>query len=550
MPTIAFRLGDLERLTGIRRDDALRLLSRLKGEVESVTEDEVVMEVTHDRPDMFSVEGIARALKGLTRRELGLPRLNVVRGNLDVYVEDVPHRPYIRMAVVRDLELNDEAIRQMIQLQEKIHATYGRGRRKLAIGFYDYDLVRPPITYRLEHIDKVRYRPLGHAEVMNGREVLEKTEKGALYGAYALYGDKVPVLVDGEGEYLVIIPVLGSEDFKVTENTRNVLIDVTSTDEALADNIMAVLVYNLLERSRSRTVEIVRLVKGNSTVESPVLKTREFELTVEFVNEVSGLRLSRDEVVECLLMSRHDLIDYGDSFRVIVAPYRFNVLHPVDLVEDVLIAYGYDRIEGEFPSQPVKGLISPLSKFIRSIRDLMAGLGFQEVYNYMLTSKDVLVERVKWRRELVEVENPKSELHVAIRDHIWPQLVNVIARNKTLVKSGLKIFEVGPIARICGEGETGVCEDYVLAYLITGPNVTLTNGLSVLRALMNQLGIDYTLRHCEVPGGLRERMACITAGGEDMGFIMEVHPDVIMAFDLEYPIVVCELSITKLMGLL
>jgi len=118
-------------------NELVSLLNRLKGEVEGVSGDEVTFEVTHDRPDLFSVEGVARALRGLLRVELGLPKYSVVNNGFRLVVEDVPNRPFIAMGIVHDLRLSDEAIRQMIQLQEKLHATYGRDRRKMAIGFYE-----------------------------------------------------------------------------------------------------------------------------------------------------------------------------------------------------------------------------------------------------------------------------------------------------------------------------------------------------------------------------------------------------------------------------
>ncbi|WP_243680577.1 phenylalanine--tRNA ligase beta subunit-related protein [Vulcanisaeta souniana] len=109
-------------------------------------------------------------------------------------------------------------------------------------------------------------------ELSGGAEVIEGgMEKGGrLYGKYAVYEGKVPILVDSEGRVLVIIPVLGSEDFKVTEKTRNVLIDVTATDLKLAKSILAVLTYNLLERSSSRTVEVINVeAPWGGTTESP-----------------------------------------------------------------------------------------------------------------------------------------------------------------------------------------------------------------------------------------------------------------------------------------
>ncbi|GAB6946591.1 phenylalanine--tRNA ligase subunit beta [Vulcanisaeta sp. JCM 16161] len=551
MPVITFKRSDLEGLLGKyfgSEEELATALNRLKGEVESISGDDVTFEVTHDRPDLFSVEGIARSLKGLFRIEVGLPKLSIVNNGLRLIAEDVPNRPYIMMGIVRDLRLDDEAIRQMIQLQEKLHATYGRDRRKMAIGFYDADKIKPPLTYRLERLDAIRYRPLDSDREMSGSEVIENTEKGRLYGKYAVYDGKAPILIDSENRVLVIIPVLGSEDFKVTEKTKNVLIDVTATDLRLARSILAVLVYNLLERSSSKTVEVININApwGNTT--SPELNPLEFRLPISFVNDYLGLNLSKDDIVNYLLMSRHDVTDSGEELLVKVAPYRFNVLHPVDLVEDIAVAYGYENVPRELPPQPVRGARDGLSAFADLVRDLMVGLGFQEVLNYMMSNRDVMVRRTMDQRELVEVENPKSELYTVIRDHIWPQLMEVAARNKALIEGVLKIFEVGFVVSPNQESEVGVKEDLVLSYLISGPEITLTDGLSVLRSLLISLGINYSLKPCEYVSGLPERTACVHVGNRDVGFVMEVRPDVITAFDLEYPVVVSEIRLNELMS--
>ncbi|MGC9153570.1 MAG: phenylalanine--tRNA ligase subunit beta [Vulcanisaeta sp.] len=549
MPIINFRRSDLEELLGRyfnSVDELTSILNRLKGEVEEISGDEITFETTHDRPDLFSVEGIARALKGLLKIELGLPRYRVIDNGFKLIAENVPNRPYILMGIVRDLKLNDEAIRQMIQLQEKLHMTYGRDRRKMAIGFYDVDKVKPPLTYKLEDLDKIRYRPLESEREMSGTEVIEGTDKGRAYGKYAVYEGKAPILVDSEGRVLVIIPVLGSEDFKVTEKTRNVLIDVTSTDLKLAKSTLAILTYNLLERSTSRTVELVSINAPWGSTLSPMLNPLEFKISIDYINDYLGLELKKDDIINYLLMSRHDVVDNGDHILVKVAPYRVNVLHPVDLVEDVAVAYGYDNIPRIVPSQSVKGSRSSLGLLTDMVRDVMIGLGFQEVLNYMMSNKDVMVERTMYQRELIEVENPKSELYTVIRDHIWPQLMELLQRNKPLISGVLRIFEVGYVASPDSESEVGVKENLVLSYAVSGPNITLTDGLSILKTLMTSLGFNYTLKSCEIPSGLQGRTACIYLGDAYVGFIMELRPDVLMAFDIEYPAVVAEIMLDEL----
>jgi phenylalanyl-tRNA synthetase beta chain len=544
VPVVSFRKGDLEKLLGVDmgNEELVKALNRLKGELEEIRGDEVTMEVTHDRPDLFSVEGMARALRGLLEIELGLPRFSITHGDFALVVNHVPHRPYIMMSIVRDVELDDEAIRQMIQLQEKIHLTYGRDRRKLAIGFYDADKMKPPLTYGLEPIKSVKYTPLGEEGPMDGEDVLKLTEKGRLYGMYALRDGMVPVIRDSEGRPLVIVPVLGSEEFKVDESTRRILIDVTSVDMRLCANVLRVVTHNLLERSRSRIVESIAVEAPWGSLRTPDLAPTRIRLSVDFINDHLGMELSEEDAAKYLLMSRHG-VEAGDGLIVDVAPYRINVLHPVDLVEDVAVAMGYDRVPREEPRQRVSGSRHPLENMATLVRDIMVGMGFQEVLNYMLTSKESMSIT---EEALIEVDNPRSELYSVVRSHIWPQLLGIASRNKSSVAGGLRIFEVGDVVVLSGNR---LLEDRILSYLITGPGVTLTNGLAVNRSLMGKLNVDHRLVECKVPGGLLGRVGCMVSGEVRLGFVMEVSPDVITRFNLDQPAVVSEVSITGLMGM-
>ncbi len=543
MPVITFSISDLSRLVGksMSVDDVLSLCSRVKGEVEAVEGDRVRMEVTSDRPDMFSVEGIARTFKGLLELELGLPKVEVRRGSVELMVDRVPRRQYITMMVVRDVVLDSEAIAQLIQLQEKIHQTYGRNRRRVAIGLYDLDLIKPPIRYTLEDPRRIRFRPIGEAVEIDGHEILTKTEKGRLYSTYALHDDgRVPILKDSEGRALVIIPVVENYEFQLTERTRNVLVDVTSSDDLrYAHDMMKIVVYSLLERSRSKIVEIPLISTGWTTS----LEPRAMTLSSEMVYEYLGLRLSSDDVKRYLMMSRHDVdVSSNGELIVKVAPYRINVLHAVDLVEDVAIAYGYDRIPREMPEHTCIGSISRIERLSNAIRELMIGLGFQEVVNYMLTSRSKLV-KARVKDEFVELLNPKSELFNAVRCSIWPQLLEIASQ----LRSEARLFEVGDVVKA---EDANVVSERMLSFLMSRDEITLTDGLVVLKALLRALGVSYKLSECKMDFAIPERTACVYVNNVCIGFVAEIEPEVLEAFNVEYPCVVCEISVTRLLDLM
>ena len=234
---------DLERLVGrgLGEGELLEYLPKLKCEVEEIAEGLVVYEATHDRPDLFSAEGLGRALEGLLGIEAGLREFSIEREVLSLDARGPEYRPYVAGAVVEGLSLDDEAVRQLMNLQEKLHATYCRNRRKVSIGLYDLDKIEPPIKYVAVEPHSVRFTPLGETREMDLAEVLKETEKGREFGHLLAGHGKYPLLVDSEGIVLSLPPIINSEDTRVTPDTRDVVVDVTSTDLRTALKVLLLL---------------------------------------------------------------------------------------------------------------------------------------------------------------------------------------------------------------------------------------------------------------------------------------------------------------------
>jgi len=551
VPIVDVSWRDLEKLVGrkLSWEELEECLAKLKCEVEEVEGDIVWYEATHDRPDLFSAEGLARALKGLLEVELGLREFRVSRDErVDLYIEGPSYRPYALGAVVRNLRLDDEAVRQLMNLQEKLHVTYCRDRRKVSIGLYDLDAVRPPIFYRSVEPEGVRFVPLDEEEAMTPAEVIRRTEKGRAYGHLISGYPEYPILVDSEGTVLSLPPIINSEETRVTEETRNVFIDVTGTDPALMMKVLTVVATSVAERGAPEELVLVNVHTGGKVVVSPDLGVEEREVAREDVARLSGVELGCEEIAHCLMMMRHGAQALGDKVRAEVAPYRVDILHTVDLVEDVLMAYGYDRIAPE-PLPPTHaGRISPEEYISRKVRDIMVGLGFQEVANYMMSCPDVLVRRMRLEGvELVEVENPKMERYTALRQWLLPGLLSVVSFNKHL-GFPLRVFEVGDVAIVDPSSDVGARIERHAACVIAGPEVTMTDGLVTCKALMRSLGLTYSLRERSHPSFIEGRCADVLVGSRVVGLVGEFHPEVLSNFDIPVPAAGLELDLRALLS--
>src|SRR5438552_2883135 len=150
---------------------------------EGVQGDVMTFDVFPNRPDLYSVEGIARGLRGFLDLEVGLPVYHLESSGIEFVVDhsvaDV--RPFAVGGIVRGLELEDALLRSLVDLQEKLHLTVGRHRKKVAIGIHDMDKVTPPYTYKAVLPEDVRFTPLGMAEELDLRQILSNHEEGREY---------------------------------------------------------------------------------------------------------------------------------------------------------------------------------------------------------------------------------------------------------------------------------------------------------------------------------------------------------------------------------
>uniref|UniRef100_A0A7J3X5I4 Phenylalanine--tRNA ligase beta subunit n=1 Tax=Thermofilum pendens TaxID=2269 RepID=A0A7J3X5I4_THEPE len=544
MPVIEVLLWDLERLVGLdlSPSELEVLLPKLKCEVEAVEGERVTYEATHDRPDLYSAELLSVALKGLLGVERGLPRFKAGEPAGEARVEGPSYRPYAFFAAVEGVRLDDEAIRQLVQLQEKVHATFGRDRRKVSIGFYDLEGVEFPISYVAADPRSVRFKPLGFTIEMTPEEVLRNHPKGVAYRHLVEGRGVVPLIVDAQGKVVSFPPITNSEEFRVTESTTRVLIDVTSTEPEAGRRVLSLIASAFAVRGG--TVRPVKLVLGGGTEVSPRLEPESVLYDLSLTERLLGLRLTAEEVRELLLSMRMEATPVREGVLEVKYPYyRLDIMHPVDVAEEIAMAYGYERIEPEFLPPKHPGGEHPMEVFSRVVRGIMAEMGFTEVNNYMMTSKKVMFELMCLPEQpIIEVENPRHEAYHALRTWITPQLLQVLASSK---HAGYpqRIFEVGDVVMPDEAAETRSREERRLAFAIAGKGVTLTDGLAALKAFASQLSLSVSLQPLEHPSFIPGRVARVFLCSEEAGFVGEVHPRVLVNFELQVPVVAGELNL-------
>ncbi|HDI02639.1 MAG TPA: phenylalanine--tRNA ligase subunit beta, partial [Candidatus Aenigmarchaeota archaeon] len=499
-----------------------------------------------NRPDLWSVEGIARELKGHYKIEEGLPRYEVKKSGLVVIVEKKVEkvRPKTVCAVIKGLKLDDESIKQMIQLQEKVCQTFGRNRDLAAIGVYDYDKIKGPIRYTTFKPKELKFVPLGFEKEMYLDEILKEHPKGQEYG-YLLEGkEEYPIFIDSEGNVLSMPPIINSNyTGKVDESTRNVFVEVSGHDINHISVALNVIVTALKERGGE--IYSVDVKYGNETVTTPNLEPKRAEMRVDYCRKILGIDISGEEMVKLLRESRFDAVAKGDKIEVLYPAYRNDIMDERDLVEEVAISFGYNKIEPEEPKIYTRGEELEIEKFCNRVREICIGLGLQEVLNFTLTSKEDLLKNMRVEGEVVEIENPVSSNWCVFRNSLLPGCLRFLSYNKH-VEYPQKIFEIGDTIEIDETRETKTRDVRRLAVLLTDRIVGYENISSILDAILRNLGVTYKLKEKESKKFIEGRCAAVLVNNEVIGEVGEIHPQVLENFELELPVVALELDLEKL----
>ncbi|RCV64056.1 phenylalanyl-tRNA synthetase beta chain [Methanophagales archaeon] len=537
MPVIKLYNADLENLTGVSIERIKERLPLLCADVERIESDSMDVEFFPNRPDLFSVEGVARTMKQFLDIKPGLAAYNVSKSGIEMVVEPsvLEVRPYIVCGIVRNLQFDTSTIESLMLLQEHLHRGIGRNRAKVSVGVHDLGKVKPPFRY-LAVDPGFSFVPLDYEEEMSMVEILERHPKGVAYKYILEEKKKYPLILDSGDGVISFPPIINAERTRVTESTTDIFIDVTGLDDnvSVALNILA---CALAERGGQLQSVVLRY--PDAEMETPSLAPKTMVTSVADVNSLTGLELSAEECKKCCgRMGLSANVTPDGRLEVIIPAYRFDILHPWDIIEDIAIGYGYNRIKSDIPSTMVIGEVHPIEETKRQVREIMTGLGYFEVLTFTLTSERKQFELMQRKRheEEVKVASPISTEHTMLRSTIMPNLLEILALNQHR-DLPQRIFEVGPVV-------LNVKEKYRLAAVSTHANANFAEVKSVVDSVLKERGMDGAeMAESEDGAFLAGRRADILVDGKGIGVFGELHPAVILNFGLDHPVVGFEVGV-------
>jgi len=541
MPGITFTYEDFCKLLGKRfsKEQFEKLLPYAKAELDAFLSEEVEIDYNDtNQPYLWSVEGLARLLKGIVGVEAGIAKVSAKKAKecvvVDKKLKDV--RPYIACFLARGPAINEYVLKQLIQLQEKLCDNFGRRRKKVSIGVYPASKIAFPVQFKAMP-KSTTFRPLDAKQDMSIAKILEHHPKGKEF-AHILEGAKgYPVLMDANKHILSLAPIINSEDTgRVKEGEQFLFFDATGTDEESVDLVANIFAHALADRGFS--LEACTIDYGDRTVETPTLKTQKIEFDRVLAQKTLGIDLSESEVKKLLERMRYQYV----KGMVTIPSYRHDVMHVLDVIEDVGISYGYDNL-GSLPLDVATiGARLPGRRRIDLLRGLWAGHGYQEVFSAILSNKPLLSERMRVSpNDIVEIKNYMSETYSVVRSWLLPILLDVLGKNKH-VDYPQRLFEQGIVSK---HGKVIVDEEH-LAAVSAHSSASYTELRQHVEAVLRVSGYEVIFEPlewgCFIPG----RAARVMVRKTKIGMVGEIHPAVLEEFNLLVPVAACELNISAL----
>jgi phenylalanyl-tRNA synthetase beta chain len=572
MPTIDVRDELLAGLLGeIPADDELeRLLSTAKAEVEGYDPATGVRRVElkdTSRPDLWSTPGLARHMRCyggaplpdypfMTRAEAP-PDTGQREVHVDPGVEKI--RPGIAAFAAAGPPLSEPLLLELIQSQEKLCDSYGQRRRAIAMGIYRGGDITWPVRYRAAPPD-TRFVPLGFEHELSLIEILDQHPKGRDYGHIVRGLPAFPYLEDAAGRTLSFPPIINSADLgNVAVGDSHFLVELTGPHLETLLLVCAIAACDLADAGYEIfpvTIRYPYATGHGRDLVTPLSFQRETTLELATAERLLGETITPAEgrrLVE--RMGSRARIE-GASLVVTPPPYRNDFLHAVDVVEEIAIGRGLDTFEPELPEEFTAGHLTPQTHLARAVREVLVGLGYQEmIFNYLGARRDYTERMNAPQRLLVEVANPMTESYAVVRDSIIPNLLAAEMSSQNAAYPH-HMFEVGKVALRDAADPTGSRTVDACTLLVADGTAGFNDASAHLAALLFYLGAEHRLVELDDPRFIPGRAAQVevappAAVGQarvwtDIGVIGELHPAVLEQWSIGMPCAAAELHLDVL----
>jgi phenylalanyl-tRNA synthetase beta chain len=542
MPVIALSYSRLQKLIGkVSKKQISDSLPFLGLDIESEDKNLVRVEYSPNRPDYSTDIGIALGLQGLLGIKTGALKLKIKKSNeysINVKSGVSKIRPYVTGIVAKNGKINEEILEQLIQMQEDLHMGIGRKRKKSSIGIHDLDKISFPLTYTTTNRN-AKFIPLKSTKESSVSHILENTDVGRDYGYILGNSAQVPMIIDSNGDTVSFPPIINAAITTITTKTKNLFVEVTGINKEDAEDMLSVVVTIL--QTAGFTLESVKISGAKNS--SPKLEPKKISVNPTLINQMLGLNLSTSKIISSLKKSRLDASIKGKNIICTIPAYRFDIFGPMDLVEETALGYGIQNLEPTLSPSQTLGQINPISIQLKSLSQIMIGLGYLEALNSSLSSKRVLYEMTNRNAtKIISVLDSKSQEHTILRDSILPGLLENLSRN-IHESYPQKLFETGTIFL----EDNPINEKTSFAAVSAHPDANFTEIKSILQAaLQTGFSLEIKTKTSTHETFEKGRTASILVNGKTIGVMGEINSKSIENYKIRVPVVGFEIHLSGL----
>ncbi|MFH1425374.1 MAG: phenylalanine--tRNA ligase subunit beta [archaeon] len=540
MTTLTLPRKELESQLGTKlTKEIIDKISLFGTPLEKITDEEVEIEVFPNRPDLISLQGFLRSFKSFLNKSPGLKEYKLSKPEPNFKVTIAPSvksvRPYTACAIVKNLKFDNEKIKEIIDLQEKLHITLGRNRKKVAIGIYPLEKIKLPIRYEARSPEKIKFIPLEETRELNGRQILTKHPAGREYSHLIEEYEKYPVFIDANNKILSMPPIINShETGKISEQTKDVFIECSGHNLETLKKTLNIIVTTLADIGGK--VCQMNLEYENKKITTPNLTPEKMKISLENTNKLLGLELKESDLEKLI-----PKMGYNYKNKTVEIPaWRTDILHEVDIIEDIAIAYGYDNLEPALPEISTIGGEDEKEKFKNKIAELLIGLQLTEISTYhLIKQQEAQLFKIENK---IKVLDSKTEYKI-LRPNLLIPALRILSENKDH-EYPQELFEIGVIFSPDEKEESGVKETNNLIIALSPANFTKIK--QILEYLSRSLNIQLKLEEHTHPQLIEGRTASIKLNNKSIGYLGELHPKTLRDWNIKMPLAVLEINLDEI----
>lgn len=537
-------------------------------EVLNLKEDIIEFEITPNRPDCLSIEGLGREVAASLGKEFKNPRKNIdekivenkeeIEGlKVDIEAPDLCYRYIARM--VKNVKIGPSPE----WLTRRLNACGIRSINNI-VDITNYVMLEMGQPMHAFDINSIEGKHITVRRAKNGEKIttLDKQERILDENDLVIADTKKPVAIAG---------VMGGLNSEIEKDTQTVVFEsavfygggvrktakkVGLRTESSARYEKGLSSENAI-RAVNRAVELVELIGAGQEVEGKIdvyptkQKINKIKLDVEKINNLLGTNIEKEEMIKIL-----EKLDIKVENDMAIAPYfRMDLEFVADIAEEVVRFYGYDKLETTLiKADTTLGIRNKEQKIEKTIKDMLVNNGLSEIYTYGFVSEQDL-EKSNISKELIEksitIINPLSDEYKLMRPTTIPSMMQILATNANKKNQNVKLFDISRNYRnLNNEVENGEVpeQENILTLGMYGDDVDFYTLKGLIENVLEAVSVNRYDIVKETENGSYHpgRCANITVGKDVIATIGEVHPAVLENYGIEKRAYLAEVNVTKI----